>query len=157
LAERFGADANVVASAQVLRIAIVVVVVPLALTCVAGDHATGAAVTELRSSSPAGAAALLAIAAAAGWIARRVRVPNAWGIAPLLASCVCAAAGLSLGNIPPALVHAGQLAIGWALGSRFSAGFFRAQPRFLFAVSAYTVAVLIASVVLGSVLGHWAD
>ncbi len=157
LAERFGADADVVATAHVLRLSLVVLVVPLTLACVVGGDAPAALAVPAHATSPVGVGVLLAIAGAAGWTARRIRVPNAWGIAPLVASCACAAAGLSLGDIPSWLVHAGQLAIGWSLGSRFSAGFFRARPRFLVAIAAYTFAVLLASVGLGCALGHWAS
>jgi len=156
LAERFGADADIVATAHVLRLSLVVLVVPVTLACVV-DHgaASSAAAAAASAASPPGVVALLAIAAAAGWTARRLRVPNAWGIAPLVASCACAAGGLQLGDVPPALVHAGQLAIGWSLGSRFSAGFFRARPRFLFAVAVYTFGVLLTTVVLGCAIGQW--
>jgi hypothetical protein len=65
-----------------------------------------------------------------GWLARRIDVPNAWGIAPLLASCACAVRGLELGDVPAAVVHAGQLAVGWSLGSRFAPGFFSARRAF---------------------------
>ena len=152
LAERFGAQADVVAAAHVLRIGMVVLVVPLALTMCLGEGAAPAA-DAAAPFSLARLGVLLAIAAAAGWTALRCDVPNAWGIAPLLASCACAVSGLDLGTMPAGIVHAGQLAIGWSLGSRFSAGFFRARPRFLVAVGTYTLALLLATVLLGSVLG----
>jgi membrane AbrB-like protein len=156
LAERYGADADIVATAHVLRLSLVVLVVPIALACIVGDGTPATSTAAANASSPSGVVALLAIAGAAGWAARRLRVPNAWGIAPLVASCACAAGGLQLGDVPATLVHAGQLAIGWSLGSRFSAGFFRARPRFLVAVAVYTFGVLITSVALGCAIGQWA-
>jgi len=157
LAERVGARADLVAAAHVLRFGLVVLVVPLAFAVIAGDRAAALPVAATPASfSLVRFAALLAIAALAGALACRADVPNAWGIAPLLASCACAVSGLHLGAVPASVVHAGQLVIGWSLGSRFSAGFFRSRPRFLVAVAAYTLAALLVTVIVGSVLGNLA-
>ena len=52
--------------------------------------------------------------------------------------------------MPPALLHAGQLLIGWSMGSRFSRAFFTRSPRFLLGVAATTLSVLAAAAALGT-------
>jgi membrane AbrB-like protein len=84
-------------------------------------------------------------------------VPNAWGIAPLLASCACAVSGLQFGAVPAEVVHAGQLVIGWSLGSRFCAGFFRGVTRFLVAVAGYSLAALLMTTLVAGLLGALAE
>ena len=151
LAERFGADPDLVAAAHVVRISLVVLGVPLAFALLAGD--AQAAPADAASFSLSGFTALLAVAGLAGALAFRAAVPNAWGIAPLLAACACALSGLEFGAVPTHVVHAGQLVIGWSLGSRFSAGFFRHRQRFFLAVAGYSVAAVLTTTLVAGVLG----
>jgi len=153
LADRFGAEADAVGAAQVLRVVLVVLFVTMAMRWCVGDDGASAGDATASAFSATGFATLLAVAGAAGWVARRMDVPNAWGIAPLLASCACAASGLEPGAVPAAVLHTGQLAVGWSLGSRFAPGFFVTRPRFLVAVAVYTLGVLLAAALVAAVLG----
>eukprot|EP01036_Dinobryon_divergens_P041533 gene41533-55059_t len=67
---------------------------------------------------------------------RRLDTPNAWIIGPLVVTIALTGSGAEWSAMPRWMVNGGQLLIGCALGSRFSAGFFRAAPRFLLSVAA---------------------
>jgi len=155
LGERFGARVDRVAFAQSLRILIVVVAIPFSMTY------SGVSGTDAYQPA-AGALAwdrlllLMAIAAVAGGGFALLRVPNSFMLGPLTAVIVLTASEVRFSAMPGSVSGAGQLLIGWALGSRFGPGGRSALPRFVAGVVASTcvATVLAASVGAGLAWGY---
>jgi uncharacterized protein len=147
LGERFGALADRVAVAQSIRIVIVVVTVPAALTYL-GVHGADAYAPGTTRMSPPGLAALLAAGAAAGWMLWRTRFPNAWMLGPLAVTVLMTANEVHLSAVPTVLSNAAQMLIGCALGSRVQREFLRSAPRFLGAVC---ISVVLAMAISGAI------
>lgn len=124
LGERAGADSSVVAVAHAIRVVAVVTVVPLALS-LAGARCGDAWAQAPLGITAGGLARLAGGSVAAGLLAQLLRLPNAWLLGPLAASGVMTAGGLAGSAVPRAVVDAGQLFLGCALGSRFARESFR--------------------------------
>lgn len=148
LGERFGARVDRVAFAQSLRILVVVVVIPFAMTY-SGAYGTDA------YQPVAGVVAwdkllmLMAVAAAAGAVCGVARVPNAFMLGPLLAVIVLTATETRFSIMPNSVSGAGQLLIGCALGSRFAPGGQDALPRFVAGVVASTLVAIVLAASVG--------
>lgn len=141
MADRLGGRADWVAAAHALRIMLVVLSVPPLITW-SGAHGTEHWLPATREVHYPGLA-LLALAACAGALLLRwFNTPNGWIIGPLLVTIALTGAGVEWSALPRWGVNGGQVLIGCALGSRFSAGFFRAAPKFLLCV-AFTVGLSI--------------
>jgi hypothetical protein len=140
LGERFGGKPDRVAVAQSLRILLVVVIIPAALT-LSGAHGTDAVEPAERIWSYEGLAMQFACAAAGGVLFQWLRVGNPWMLGPLAVTIALTATGFGFSAVPPPLSAAGQVLLGCALGSRFEREFLRSAPRF--------AAVVVLSVVLG--------
>jgi membrane AbrB-like protein len=148
LGERFGAAMDRVALAQSLRILLVVMIVPAALTY---SGARGSDLYEPAdiAFSGIGLITLLLAAGAGGWLMHRFNVPNAWLLGPLFVTITLTVTEIYLSSFPTLLSNSGQLLIGSALGSRFSPGFIRGAPRFVGAVVASILLALALSALLG--------
>jgi uncharacterized protein len=157
LGERFGARSDRVVLAQALRVLIVVVIVPFAFTALGlrgGDVYRPAQF----SVDGLGLLALLGMAAAAGGVLAKLRMPNAWMLGPLAVTVALTLSGVSLSAIPTWMSNAAQLLIGCALGSSFERDSLRTSPRFIALVGLSVALAMIASAlaawglaVLGSV------
>ncbi len=139
LGERFGARSDRVAAAQSLRLLVVVIVVPFALTF-SGAHGFDASAPAAAALDGGRLAILLAIAAAAAGFLAALKVTNAFMFGPLFATVVLTAAEIRLSPVPGWLANAAQLLLGAALGARF-------DREALAGLARYTGAVL-ASVLL---------
>ena len=144
LGERFGARPDRVVLAQSLRVVFVVVVVPSVFT-ILGVH--GALLNQPAQLEPdiAGLAVLLAIAAVAGGILARLRVPNSWMLGPLAIAIGLTVAGIHLSAVPTVLSNAAQVLLGCALGSGFHRNSLRSSSRFVLFVLVSVVLAVIAS------------
>ncbi len=138
LGERYGARVDRVVFAQSMRVLVVVVAVPFALTY-SGVHGSDLYIPAPVPLDWARLGMLFAIAAAGGALATALRMPNPFMFGPLLAAIALTANELSLSSIPVTLTNLGQLLLGCALGSRF-------ERKFLRGLGSY------ASAVLGSIL-----
>ena len=144
LAERHGGQVDRVAAAHSLRVLLVVVLIPFGYQA-AGIHGIDPAVPALQEVRPLGLALLLAGSAGGIAVLTLLRAPNPWVLGALATTMALTAAGVELSALPRAASNAGQLFIGIALGSRFTAEFARAAPRWLAAVAAGTLAMIAAS------------
>jgi hypothetical protein len=147
LGERFHARVDRIALAQSLRILIVVIAIPFALTY------SGAHGDEIHEPIAApfrwpGMLVLLAAAAAAAATLHRARMPNAFFFGPLAAGIALTLNGVELSSLPAPLTNAAQLLIGCALGARFERRSLESAPRY---VSAVLVSVLVAMLVAAGV------
>lgn len=149
LGERYRARPDRVAIAQSLRILSVVVVVPFVLTY------SGALGTDSYVPAPVGLrweglAALLAAAAAAGWLLDRVRLSNAFMFGPLALAVALTVNEVHLSSIPVPLSNAAQVLLGCALGERFEPRSLRSAPGFVAAVLFSVLVAIVASAAIAA-------
>lgn len=139
MGERYGAMVDRVAFAHSMRMLLVVTLVPTAITF-AGFSATEDYRPIAVPFDLAGFAMLFALAAAGGAIARRMQIPTAYMMGPLVATIGLTVSEVSLSSVPSAFTNAAQVLLGCVLGSKFQRSFLSAAPRF--------VAALVPSVAL---------
>jgi membrane AbrB-like protein len=129
MGEKYGAMVDRVAFAHSTRMLLVVTLVPTAIT-LAGFSATEDYRPIGVPFDAKGLAVLLALAATGGYIARRLRVPTAFMLGPLLVTIGLTVSGISLSSVPAPFTNAAQVLLGCVLGSRFERSFLSAAPRF---------------------------
>ncbi|HUR90030.1 MAG TPA: AbrB family transcriptional regulator [Ramlibacter sp.] len=160
LAERAGGRTEMVAAAHSLRLLIVTLTVPFALTF-SGMHGLDPTLPGARFVQWPGLATLLALTLAGSFLMTRTGRANPWFMGALLVSMAIAMLGIELSALPQWMTNLAQLFIGISLGVRFSAGFVHTAPRWLASVAVGTVAmiVLCAAVAAGFAWAcdlHWA-
>jgi membrane AbrB-like protein len=141
LAERLGGRTELVAAAHSLRLLLVTLTVPFALTF-SGMHGLDPTVPGARVVQWPGLALLLAMSGAGAWLMTRTGRANPWFMGALLAAMGLSMAGVELSAIPQWMTNTAQLFIGVSLGVRFSAEFVRTAPRWLASVAAGTVLMI---------------
>jgi membrane AbrB-like protein len=154
LGERYGAKVERIALAQSLRIVVVVIAVPFALTY-SGAHGSDAyqpAAVALHWPRLAG---LLALAGAAGGLIALAGLPNAFMFGPLAVAIALTASGIELSSMPAPLTNAAQLLIGCALGSRFEPHSLRTMPRYVAGVLLSVALAIGAAATLAFALAWW--
>lgn len=134
LGERFGAKPDRIALAQSLRIMMVVVIIPFALTFL-GAHGADAYAPVTAPVSAPGLLQLLAMGALGGGLLAWLGMPNAFMLGPLAITIIMTVAEVQLSSMPTLISNAGQLLIGCALGARFEQEFVRNAPRYLLVVA----------------------
>jgi membrane AbrB-like protein len=143
--ERHGAAVDRVAAAHSLRIMMVVGIIPFCFKF-AGVHGLDLYVPGARVIHYPGLLLLAALTSAGALALKRLNSPNSWVIGPLLVTILLTGAEWHLSALPEWIVHAGQLFIGVALGTRFSPEFLHTAPRYLASVAAASaLALLIAA------------
>jgi membrane AbrB-like protein len=156
LGERFGGKVDRIVVAQSLRVLMVVVIVPFAMTLlgVHGSDAYEPAAVPLRLD---GLAKLLAISLATSLLFAWLRLPNAFMLGSLSATIALTAGEVQLSSMPIPLSNAGQLLIGCSLGSKFDRSFIRSARRFVIVVCASVGMAMIFSALLGAGLAQLAS
>jgi membrane AbrB-like protein len=147
-AERHGAAVDRVAAAHSLRIMMVVGTIPFAVRWLSahGEGIGSESFAPLASRVDIGGLLILIlVTSVAALVLKRLRLPNAWVIGPLVVAMMLTAAGVQLSRLPEWMVRAGQLFIGVSLGTRFTPGFVHTAPRFLASVAACTVGTILLS------------
>ncbi|MDR6604700.1 membrane AbrB-like protein [Achromobacter deleyi] len=154
LAERHGARIDRVATAHSVRVLLVVVTVPFIFQWwgVAGLDPT---VPGPKTVDVAGLAALVALTCIGGLFFMKLRLPNPWVLGPMLVAMLLTASSIELSALPDFVPKVGQLFIGWSLGDRYRPDFFRAAPRFIAVVAAFTMGALALAFGLGALLSYW--
>jgi membrane AbrB-like protein len=149
--ELHGASTATIAAVHSVRIALVVLVVPFAYQSLGlqGQDAYSALRAGVEWD---GIGWLVAATMAGGFVLRRLALPNAWMIGPLLVTIVLTASGRLPSGLPGWVLNAAQLGIGVALGSRFAPGFFGSAPRLMRVVVLSTLGGLVAAAVFGVLL-----
>lgn len=153
LAERAGAQVDRVAAAHSLRVLIVVVLIPFTYQAL-GVHGADVAAKAGSTVQPLGLAALLAATAAGGALMRRLRAPNPWVLGALAVCMVLTGSGVHWSALPKPLASAAQLAIAVMLGVRFTPESLRVAPRWLGAVAAGTLAMIVLSAGFAALLAR---
>lgn len=144
LAERHQGRVDRVAAAHSLRVLLVVVLIPVAYQ-LGGIHGSDPAQLAVQAVRPAGLAVLLAASGLAVSLLWRLGTPNPWVLGALLSTLLLTASGQQLSALPREASNAAQLAVGVALGARFTPEFARAAPRWLASVVAGTLVMILAS------------
>jgi membrane AbrB-like protein len=133
LGERYGAQPDRVALAQSLRLLVVVIVVPFALTY-SGAHGADLYHPAAVALHWASLALLLGIGAAAGGALAAAGTPNAFMFGPLFVAIAFTANDVQLSSVPEGMARAAQLLLGCALGARFDRQFSAGLGRYAAAV-----------------------
>ena len=145
-AQKAGADGAQVASAHAIRIILVV-----SLASVVAHYSGEKAGAYISAATPALswplALLFVFLAPLCGWLADKVRMPNAWLLGPVLMAGCFAASGVTARMFPVALVAA-QILIGWNLGQHMTRQFFVRSPRMLASSALVTLSMLAICVLL---------
>ncbi|MCO6058981.1 AbrB family transcriptional regulator [Pseudomonas sp. MOB-449] len=138
LGERYQANAARVAAAHSLRLVVIVLLIPAAVTWSVG-------VSARHIPAPVDwfwLAILLPSGFLVAWLWTRLGAPNGWAFGPMLVCAIFTVAfSLHLG-LPSWLSKFGQLLLGCSLGSYFDRAFFRSAPEFLGKVLLFTLAAI---------------
>jgi membrane AbrB-like protein len=157
MAQDLGADDRLVAFMQYARVLVVVVLTPLlAAIAFPGHHGAHlATASEAYLGSARGWPLTAAVAIAGGVLGRRVRLPAAVLLGPMLVSGVLTLAWPGLGlAVPPILRDVGFGLIGLQVGLKFTIETVRAVGRLLLPVFLSIVALLVGCFGLALLL-HW--
>ncbi len=152
LGERYGARADRVALAQSLRILVVVIVVPFALTY-SGAHGSDAYQPVATGVRWSGLGLLLGMAVCAGAVLSRMGVPNAYMFGPLAMVIALTASEVQFSSLPQPLSNVAQLLIGCSLGARFERRSLESAPRYVAGVLASVVVAIAVSALFAAGLG----
>jgi membrane AbrB-like protein len=140
-----------IALAQSLRVLVVVIVVPFALTY-SGAHGEDLYLPLFLPFRLERLALLLAFGWAAAWLLNRMRMPNAFFFGPLAVAIAVTANDIQLSSLPAPLTDAGQLLLGCALGARFERRSLESAPRYVAAVLLSVVAAILVAAGFGWVV-----
>ena len=142
--ERLGARPDRVALAQSLRILMVVLLVPLALTY-SGAHGSDDYQPAAMPLQWQGLAILLALSSAAGLAFQRLRIPNAFMFGPLAVVIPLTVAEFQFSSLPSVLSNCAQVLLGCALGARFERQSLASAPRYVAGVLASVIVAIALS------------
>ncbi len=141
MAERFQCNPGPIILAQTVRIAAVVVLLPVVIYAIDGWPLSAG----MRTSAVfdmAGTAILPAVGVAGGLLFRLLRVANPFFLGPLAASSAVAAMGFGPFVYPPIILSAAQVILGVWLGSTFRRALFQAAGRLVITSVLATLALL---------------
>ena len=142
MAERHGAQTELVASAHSLRVLLVTLIIPFGFQF-AGLQGLDTTLPGPQFVSWPGLAALSLLTGIGCWVMLILKRTNPWFIGALAVAVLLTATGYTLSAIPQALTNAAQLVIGISLGVRFSREFVHQAPRWLASVAFSTVAMIV--------------
>ena len=142
MAERHGAQTDLVASAHSLRVLLVTLIIPFGFQW-AGLHGLDTTLPGVRGVHWPGLALLTVLTGVGCWAMVKLKRTNPWFIGALTVSLLLTANDVSLSGIPQPLTNAAQLVIGVSLGVRFTRGFVHMAPRWLGSVALATVVMIV--------------
>jgi membrane AbrB-like protein len=153
LAERCGAEIAPVAVAHSLRVAIVVIVVPFALTY-GGISIEAAAYRPELALDPWVLALWLAAGFGFGEISERLRLQNGYLLSPIFLGAALTLGGFRLSAVPHWMMNFAQLMFGLVLGARYERTFFARYRLFVPFALLNSLFILIASVAIAALLAR---
>lgn len=160
MAERHGAQTDLVASAHSLRVLMVTLIIPFGFQWV-GLHGLDVTLPGARVVQWPGLALLAVLTGVGCWVMVKLKRTNPWFIGALAVSLLLTANNVTLSGIPQALTNAAQLVIGVSLGVRFTKNFVHMAPRWLGSVALATVVMIALCAAFAWTLAqftqlHWA-
>ncbi len=156
LAERYGAQIPPVAVAHSLRVSIVVIVIPFALTY-GGIPIVGAA---YRPDVPLDLVVLvpwLVFGFVLGEVSERLRLQNGYLLAPIFFGAALTVSGTQLSAVPHWMTDFAQLMFGLVLGARYERAFFASHRLFIPFALLNSFFILMASAVVAVALAWTFD
>jgi membrane AbrB-like protein len=141
MAERRGAQTELVASSHSLRVLLVTLIIPFGFQF-AGLHGLDTTLPGPRDAQWPGLAALGALTGIGCWVLVKLKLTNPWFLGALAASMAVTASGQTWSAFPVWMTNAAQLVIGISLGVRFTRSFVHLAPRWLASVALGTVAMI---------------
>ena len=156
LAEQHGARVDKVVAAHSLRVLIVVTIVPFFYRFM-DYHGLDNSIIDKGGVHYGGLLLLIACCAGTGWLFQKRGWANPWTFGPLAAAVLLTVCGVHLSAIPKELSWAGQLLIGWSLGTKFRSDFFRAAPRLLSVTAVLVCMSLLLTAGVSQLLATWSD
>ncbi|MDD0841063.1 AbrB family transcriptional regulator [Curvibacter sp. HBC61] len=148
LAERAHARTDLVALAHSLRLVIVTVLIPFALTF-SGLHGLDSLPQSQRQVDWVGLGWLALATGAGAWVMRALGRANPWFLGSLVVSSGLTMAGIGWSALPVWMSNTAQLLIGVSLGVRFMPGFWRSAPRWM-------ASVVLGTLVMVALCAAWA-
>jgi uncharacterized protein len=130
LAERYGAEIAPVAVAHSLRVSLVVILIPFALTY-GGIPLEAAAYRPDVPLNPWTLAPWLAAGFLLGEISERLRLHNGYLLMPIFFGAGLTVSGVQLSAVPPWMIDVAQLMFGLVLGARYERAFFVRYKLFI--------------------------
>lgn len=128
MAETYGCDPAPVILSQTIRIACVVILIPMIIFGIDGWPDRNA--MEVKETfSILGFGALTALALCGAFLFRKLKLSNPYFLGPLFLSSLVAASGLALPSVPPIGLAAAQIILGTWLGSVFTKELFIGNRR----------------------------
>ena len=154
LADRYGAQIAPVAVAHSLRVSVVVILIPFALTY-GGFPLEAAAYRPAVPLNPA----ILAVWLAVGWVlgehSEKFRFHNGCLLVPIFLGAALTMSGIELSAVPHTFTDFAQLMFGLVLGARYERSFFLRYKLFIPFALLNSCFILVASVIAGATLA-WA-
>ncbi len=154
LAERYGAQIAPVAVAHSLRVSIVVIVIPFALTY-GGVPLVAAAYRPEVPLDPLILVPWLAFGFVLGEVSERLRLHNGYLLAPIFFGAALTMGGIQLSAVPHWMIDFAQLMFGLVLGARYERAFFASNKLFIPFALLNSFFILITSVAVAVALA-WA-
>jgi membrane AbrB-like protein len=148
LAEHYGAAVAPVAVAHSLRVSLVIIVVPFALTYGGVPMEFSAYRPQLGLDVPV-LIAWIGAGFLVGEITERLRLHNGYLLMPIFMGAGLTAAGVELSAVPSWMIDFAQLMFGLVLGSRYERAFFARHRMFIPFALFNAVFILIASALVG--------
>ena len=160
MAEKHGAQTELVASSHSLRVLLVTLIIPFGFQF-AGLQGLSMTLPGPQVIEWPGLAWLVVLTGSGCWVMVKLKRTNPWFLGALTASLLLTASGQTLSAIPVALTDAAQLVIGISLGVRFTPSFVHLAPRWLASVALSTVVMIALCAVFACALAqltqlHWA-
>lgn len=152
LSEREKARTDLVAASHSLRLMIVTLCVPLAVSLIdlpAPGTASSLTVLPQQPFQPLGFMLFAALTAAGVGVLHALKMPNPWFLGPFFASVIVAVLEFNLSAMPPGSSNAAQLIIGVSLGVRFNREFLRNAPFWAFSVALLSLCLIALSAAFG--------
>ena len=154
LADRYGAQIAPVAVAHSLRVSVVVILIPFALTY-SGIPLEAAAYRPDVPLDPSILALWLGVGWLLGEISERLNLNNGCLLTPIFFGAALTMSGIQLSAVPRWMTDFAQLMFGLVLGARYERAFFVRYKLFIPFALLNSFFILIASVAAGGFLG-WA-
>jgi membrane AbrB-like protein len=151
LADRYGAQMSPVAVAHSLRVAVVVIIVPFALTY-GGFPIEATAAKPILPLDPLVLSIWLAAGCVLGEISERLHFNNGCLLTPIFVGAALSMTGVQLSALPHWLTELAQLLFGLVLGARYERAFFARHKLFVPFALLNSFFILIVSAVAGAAL-----
>lgn len=160
LSERQRARSDLVAASHSLRLMIVTLCIPLAVSLLDTSSAAASSplVTQpLQVFQPKGFALFAAITASGVAVLHCLKFPNPWFLGPFFAAVILAVLECNLSAMPPGASQAAQLIIGVSLGVRFSRQFLKSAPFWALSIALLSLCLIAISAGFAWVLSQLVD